>query len=63
MINEAIKTAGAYMQTSQANDKPAIREQLNIMLDNAEKQGHEVNYSYNQDLAVKRVSNLIKARK
>ena len=62
MINEAIKTAGAYMLPNQANDKPAIREQLNVMLDNAEKQGHKINHSYNQELAVKRVSNLIKAR-
>tara|TARA_R110002073_G_scaffold282662_1_gene446929 strand:- start:635 stop:826 length:192 start_codon:yes stop_codon:yes gene_type:complete len=63
MINQAIKVIGAYLPIDKANDKPAIREALNVAMDNAERQGYKVNHSFNQELAVKRVSNLIKARK
>jgi hypothetical protein len=63
MINQAIKVIGAYLPIDRANDKPAIREALNVAMDNAERQGYKVNHSFNQELAVKRVSNLIKARK
>jgi len=62
MINQAIKVIGAYLPIDRANDKPAIREALNVAMDNAEKQGHKVNHGYNQYLAVRRVQNLLKKR-